>query len=115
MDEDIVRFEQAVKKNRLNFADWAGAEDAGMGDHDVVGRSVYPDGGDLVLYDARGRVGFIGIRHDNWSDINLVKVKKAADKGYNLRLKKIPRLVPTMDLIKRYLWINSVFLDWRYV
>jgi len=115
MTDDVTLFEQAVKRNHLNFADWAGADDAGMGDRDVVGNAVYPDGGDMVLFDTRGRAGFIGIHHDNWSDIHLVKIKKAADKGYNLRLKKIPRRVPTMDLIKRYLWISNIFLDWLHV
>lgn len=115
MTDDAALFENAVKNNHLNFADWAGAEEVSVGDRDVVGRAIYPDGGDIVVFDTRGRTGFIGIHHDNWSDIHPIKIKNAKDKGYNLRQKKLPRQVPTLELIKRYLWITNVFLDWLHV
>lgn len=102
MVDDVALFEQTVRSNTVNFADWAGADEANVGDRDVVGRAVSPDGGDIVVFDRRGGAGFIGIHHDNWADIHPVKIRNVTEKGYAPRRRKSPRKVPTIDLIKRY-------------
>lgn len=115
MSNDIVGFETAIKREIHNFSTWAGTTLIDLADRDVVGRAIHPESGDWVVYDARGQTGLLGVAHDNWSDITPVKIKNAKDRGINLRLKKIPRLVSTIDLMKRYIWINDVFLSWLHV
>lgn len=113
--DDIARFSAAVTDWGRCYADWAGGQFVHVSDSDIVGRTLYPDGGDWVVYDARGRSGFIGAHHDNWSDIHPVQVKSARKLGIDLRQKKIARAVPTEELMRRYVWIASVFMSWLHV
>ncbi len=115
IEDDIARFEALLIDWGICYADWAGGHRVYPQDRDIVGGGLYPDGGDWVVYDERCRSGFIGVHHDNWSDIHPVKLKSGQKFGANLRLKKIPRRVSTEELMRRYLWISSVFIHWLHV
>ncbi|MFV0680515.1 hypothetical protein [Ottowia sp.] len=113
--DDIASFESAVVHWSVGHVDWVGGVQVWPSDRDIAGGGLYPDSGDAVVYDARGRSGLMGVHHDNLSDIHPVKLKSAKKFGITLRQKNIPRRVPTEELIRRYNWISTLFIDWLHV
>lgn len=113
--DNIAAFEAQIKDWGICYADWAGGERVYASDRDIAGSGLYPDSGDWLVYDARCRSGMIGVSHDNFSDIRPIKLKSAKKFGVNLRQKIIPHRVSTIELMRRYLWITSVFIDWLHV
>lgn len=115
-DKDYaIEFESAMKNWGEYYSDWAGCKNIYVGeDREIKGNTIYPESGDWVVNDIRGKSGTYGIDHES-SRIYKVKLKnpehypKVDYKQQALKLK-----VDAVALMERYHWFSMLFRDWAH-
>jgi predicted DNA-binding WGR domain protein len=107
-------FTRKMKSWGYYYCDLAGCEVLDIyEDSEVKGKSVYPGGGDWVVYDKRCWSGTYGYDHES-AEICRVTIKKPKQHKVDYSKTKIIRKVDAITLMYRYQWIANLFMDWAH-
>ncbi|MBW2960570.1 hypothetical protein [Mesonia aestuariivivens] len=113
MINSFIRSLQILTEYNLSYLAGGEVIDSISEDDEIItDEMIYPGTGDFVVWDKRCLTGTYGVAESGL--IAPVKVKNPASHGINYSQKPIERLVSTAVLMKRYVWMTDLFINWLH-
>ncbi|MGB1294392.1 MAG: hypothetical protein ACPG6V_02850 [Flavobacteriales bacterium] len=108
------KFEERMLDWGYFYPEYAGCDFLGVyNDSEIKGKAIYPESGDWVVHDYRGKSGTYGISHEDFS-INNIRLKKPSKYDVNYKDKPIDLLVNAEELMTRYQSICMLYTNWEH-
>lgn len=113
MTDSFIRSLQILTEYNLSYLAGGEVLDSISEDDDIItDEMIYPGAGDFVVWDKRCLAGTYGVGESGL--IAPVKVKDPASHGISNDKKPIERSISTAVLMKRYVWMTDLFINWLH-